>query len=547
VLRARNQRRAVPDLLSARQAAGRGDGQITGAGADGEAGDAGADDGDLTRLDWDIPDLEDDNESVKQKKSLQRLRRLLAYFNKRYACVNEAGKFWIFEQRHDALLRRDVLDHIKRGDFCLFYENRRLVVWNKEKEKYFTATWAEWWLKSVKRRQYDGVTLDPTRKHSPGLWNLWRGYGVTPVPGDWSLMRQHIEGVICSGVAAWSEYLLNWIAYMLQHPERPGEVAVVLRGDEGIGKGILGRTLVRLFGTHGLQITDAGHLVGRFNEHLKNLVFLLADEAFFVGDKKHEGRLKALITEPQMTIEGKYKTVVMVRNYLHLLLSSNNDWVIPAALRARRWFPLQVPDTHMRDIPYFTAIARQLRNGGLAGMLYDLLRRDLSAFDVRTVPLTDELQTQKALSLPSLERWWLAVLSRGFLWRSRHGAPWFRDWHDFYTTELLMRSYLQWCDENRPFERKSREQLGIFFREIYSWSRPRVDHPVHEIDSIDRHAVDVITQLGGTVVTVPKPLDEIAIVVKGDQPGYRVETLDEARARFLECRDITSPPWQEPK
>jgi hypothetical protein len=59
-------------------------------------------------------------------------------------------------------------------------------------------------------------------------------------------------------------------------------------------------------------------------------------------------------------------------------------------------------------------------------MLHDLLALDISGFEVRAVPQTEALKVQKALSLNSVEQWWLDILSRGFLWKSRHGADYFR-------------------------------------------------------------------------------------------------------------------------
>jgi hypothetical protein len=316
----------------------------------------------------------------------------------------------------------------------------------------------------------------------------------------------------------------------------------VLRGKKGVGKGILSVWIVRAFAHHGLQITHAEHLVGKFNAHLRDLVVLFADEAFYAGNKSHESVLKGLITEPTVVIEGKNQNVIVIPNMLHVILASNSDWVIPASSDERRFGVFDVLDTRIGDRVYFAAIDRQMRQGGLAAMLHELLHRDITGFEVRDVPETEALRAQKTLSMSSLERWWLAILTRGYLWRSRHGAPWFTDWHPFYTTALLMNSYLQWCNENRPFDRKNEVQLGTFLTELYPWGRPRVEHPVHEIDSIDRRAVDAITDPNtGAVTMVPKPLDEIAIVRKGNMPGYRVGELVETRVRFTEMHDVDTP------
>ena len=96
--------------------------------------------------------------------------------------------------------------------------------------------------------------------------------------------------------------------------------------------------------------------------------------------------------------------------------------MVPASIDERRWAVFEALDIHQGDRAYFRAIVEQMESGGLAAMLHELLRRDISGFEVRDVPPTAALQAQKALSLTSLPRWWMAVLARGFLWKSRHGA-----------------------------------------------------------------------------------------------------------------------------
>jgi phage/plasmid-associated DNA primase len=336
-------------------------------------------------------------------------------------------------------------------------------------------------------------------------------------------MREHIRKVICSGNSQHDDYLMNWLARLFQHPEEPVEVAVVMRGAEGVGKGLLGRFVAKAFGLHGMQISSAARLVGNFNAHLRDLILLFADEAFFAGDRQHEGRLRALISEETLTIEGKYQNVISVRNMLHIIMASNADWVIPASLIARRWFMLDVANTRQGDFAYFAAIVDQMEYGGLAAMVHDLLHRAISNFNPRDVPKTDALAEQQVHSLDSLPRWWHTV------YRSRHEVPTLREWCDFDTTELLRRSYLQWCDETRANRRQTREDLGKFMNQAYQSGRPRAAHPVYEIDVVD---VDVSVKL------VPNWLDKHAVVCKEHQIGYTVGTLEEARVAFTTICDI---------
>jgi hypothetical protein len=170
-----------------------------------------------------------------------------------------------------------------------------------------------------------------------------------------------------------------------------------------------------LFGQNFLQIFSSKHLIGNFNLHLRDCIFLFADEAFWAGDKRAESVLKGLITEPTLVIEGKGKDVVITKNMLHVMMASNSDWVAPASLDERRFCILDVGDRNIQDKSYFGAIINQMKNGGYAAMLYDLLNMDLNGFDIRDVPDSEGLREQKILSMDPVTAWWFQKLKEGSL------------------------------------------------------------------------------------------------------------------------------------
>jgi len=171
--------------------------------------------------------------------------------------------------------------------------------------------------------------------------------------------------------------------------------------------------MLRIFGPHGLPVTQPKHLVGGFSGHLQYCCFLFLDEAFWAGDVQAEGRLKSLITEDTITIEPKYFTPFQVPNLLHIMMSSNNDWVVPAGPHARRYAVFKVSDEHMNDFDYFSALRAELDNGGVEAMLYDLLRLDLGNWHPMQIYKTAALIEQKAHSLRGLDAWIETMLQEG--------------------------------------------------------------------------------------------------------------------------------------
>jgi Family of unknown function (DUF5906) len=223
------------------------------------------------------------------------------------------------------------------------------------------------WFESKGRRQYlgRGVVFEPggPLEIPNDMLNLWRGFGIAPKSGDWSLMRAHIFNVVCGGNQEFFEYLINWMAYALQHPDKPIGVAVAFLGPQGAGKGVVARTFGSFFGKHFVHITHGDQLTGRFNASLGTSCAVFLDEALWAGDKKGEGTLKALITEPSFQMEAKFRDPIMVENRLRIMVASNNDWAVPTGVGDRRWFVLNVADTYAgtKHRDYWTARWRLVR------------------------------------------------------------------------------------------------------------------------------------------------------------------------------------------
>lgn len=449
------------------------------------------------------------------------IRALVAEFNDRYMVVSEAGKVMLYEPDTDPLLKRRFYQRLDFADFHKMWLNRTVRTGvDKKGEPVFNQV-APLWLRHPDRRQFiKGVIFDPSGSNrDPDKLNLWQGFAVQPRPGSWEKLKKHILSVICAGDRGHYDYVINWSARMVQFPEKRAEVAVVMKGVEGSGKGTLANALRRIMGQHALKISNAKHLVGNFNAHLRDCVFLFADEAFFAGDKAHVGVLKSIITEDSLTIEGKYANAVETPNYLHLMMASNEEWVVPAGPEARRFLVLLVAATMVRNLAYFQEIHAELESGGYEAMLHDLLHHDLTGFDVRDVPDTKGLQEQKKLSLSVDRAWWMDVLHRGYVFRSRLGLEdSFAQWHEEVSTELLYASYLEYAERKRERHSLTREYFGRFMLSL--GAKPKRLANV----AIGEHIADVDTPFGTTRKAQP--------ALHSRPCGYDLGTLDASRKAF---------------
>lgn len=355
----------------------------------------------------------------------------LLELNDKHAVIADlGGQCIVVSEVFDKHLKRHRLSKQSFAAIRDRYRHRSVIVGMDEKGIPKSKPLGSWWLDQPRRRQFERIVFAPGGAESDE-YNLWQGFAVEAKPGDrHQSFLTHIHDNVCSGNDEHFTYLLGWMARAVQEPDSPGEVAVVMRGKRGTGKSFFGKMLGRLFGRHYLSVSNPKHLVGAFNAHLRDAVLLFGDEAFFACDKQHEGVLKTLITEEQLIIEGKHVDAEASPNFLHIVLASNDEWVVPAGTDERRFFVLDVGEDKKQDHGYFAAIKNDLDSGGAENLLHFLLAYDLSGYEVRRAPKTDALAEQQAESLRGIERYVFDLL---------------------WTAEPPLGAYPYWRDERALF------------------------------------------------------------------------------------------------
>lgn len=384
-------------------------------------------------------------------------------FNATYAVANLSGKTVILHETVEPVMDRPIVEYQEVSAFHNFHANRTRSY--KSGGRTVEVNLSREWFRHPARRQYDGVVFDPSGRAHPGRFNLWRGWSVVPQPGDWSLMQAHIRDVICTADEGHYEYLLDWLADLVQDPgERPG-VAVALRGSQGAGKGIFAREVGAIMRAHYVHLSAGHQLTGHFNSHLAAALLIFADEAIFAADRSQEGHLKALITEDVMLVTPKGVNSFPLRNFSRLLMATNSSWIAPVGMDDRRYFVLDVDSKFARNAAYFAALLDQQRNGGRAAMLHDLLARPYDKAALRRAPTTGAGIEQKIHSLNSVERYWAECLDIGAHMLADAEHEWVsRDtWQAEVKRDELYHGYCRFCTDAR--ERHPRGRI-VFFREL---------------------------------------------------------------------------------
>ncbi|MDP3492859.1 MAG: bifunctional DNA primase/polymerase [Hyphomonadaceae bacterium] len=446
----------------------------------------------------------------------------LTGMNEKFWAVLNAGRFrimWLADDPEEP--GRRFWKSLAKPDFEAYLSNRKIEkpAKNKKGETVTETTpLAKAWLDWGHRRQAEDVVFVPDRE-VPGSLNLWTGWGVDRgESGECRLMLEMIRDVLCSGVQEHYDYLMRWMAWKVQNPGEPNEVAVVFKGAKGVGKTTLGESLAKIFGSHGLVLSSVEQIAGRFSGHLATVCFLFGDEIFWGGNKTHEGTLKKIITDREVMREAKGVDMVRARNRISLMMATNEKWAVPASLEGeRRFFVLnvsserKVPDSAPADHPnrlYWNAVHDEIRDGGRAAFLRHLMAMDLGRFHPRSaVPETEGMSEQKVHSLDPLQRWLLSATELGVL----PGYPSTKDQKQLRRTDWELKQDWSQVEAHDP---------------------PRLD-PTSVMENVEAHWSKLRSPVPG-VLTVKNMLEEFGWQSRKSNGvvTWRPPTLEQARQEW---------------
>jgi hypothetical protein len=312
----------------------------------------------------------------------------------------------------------------------------------------------KFWKESPQRHQRK-IVFKPggTARHDE--FNLWRGFGVEPRKG-WQKQRRllrHIRTIICRKDKAKFKYLIRWLAWLVQNPDKHPETVIVLKSrKQGTGKSTLGLAMFAIFGNrHGAIVDDKQRLIGQFNDWIEPMCFILAEEILWAGDHRTADKLKSMITAPTNQIERKGGAVLHIPNRLHIIMTTNHDHAVSAGVGDRRNAVFDVSDERACDKTWFAPLHRDLNDGGISEFLHFLQNLKLGDWHPREILKTAETSEQQRMSGDSVSQWSQACINADAVIGSGQGPHGGEVSHDLGTpisVETLREAYTGFCRQN---------------------------------------------------------------------------------------------------
>ncbi|MGB1330906.1 MAG: primase-helicase family protein, partial [Gammaproteobacteria bacterium] len=279
---------------------------------------------------------------------------------------------------------------------------------------------ANFWINPF-TKVYKQTAFSPNTSN-PDTLNYWVPHTIKPLKNDFNIIERYLLEIICDDHDSSYAYLIKFLAHMLQKPEEKPGIVPVLIGGQGTGKGVFFQLLKAIWSKTTLLVSNIDEVVGKFNAALERNYIICMDEALFSGDRKSLDRLKSTVTESTIRIEQKYQPSRTIESFHRFFAATNHDHFAHIDNDDRRFFFLRVSSSHQQDSKYFSELCASFSDGKtLEGFVDYLLKLDLSDFNVRQRPKTNEHIKQIINSFKKFERYWCDVLNDGVLDRREFG------------------------------------------------------------------------------------------------------------------------------
>lgn len=244
---------------------------------------------------------------------------------------------------------------------------------------------------------------------STDVFNTWAGFQARPVEDiNYDLIRPILNHIL----TCWStddeviyNYILDWIAHIIQKPYEKTKVLILLYSKEQqIGKNIIIEFLINFVLGRDLSLATIGtnSLTTRFNGDTQKKILFNCNELPAIDGSRNAqfDTLKSLITESSRDFEIKNGPKWSGPNYCNVIATTNHNFTYHTEEGDGRTFAVEVSCRYKRNFEYFKELNKVLNQEGADHFLTFLLQREITN-DLRNIPETNLKKDMMVQSLPT--------------------------------------------------------------------------------------------------------------------------------------------------
>lgn len=326
----------------------------------------------------------------------------------------------LFEQTHllisnkSLFVRQTDTDNIIMTKTQLITSTERInydaIVKDESKSKCFILDWLK---DGENRMKYDMAVYPPDIQCPDSVYNLWRPFAMERKnafindENAVSIIKKHIK-IMCGNDQSVADYFELWIAQMIQFPSVKS-ICPTLISDEGAGKGTLMRLFEKMLGDEKILSTSkpSQNVWGNFNGQMKNAFLVNLDEMSKKEGDGADGYIKALITEPKITINEKGIIPYTIASYHRFIMTTNNEDPVKTSKKDRRKLIIRASDELIGNREYFDKMYAMLEDENAVKSIYEYFKTLPGAdkFSKVAMPETEYHKDIKEVQMSPIELW----------------------------------------------------------------------------------------------------------------------------------------------
>ena len=264
------------------------------------------------------------------------------------------------------------------------------------------------WLTDPRRVEVESLEYIPgADKIANDCLNLWRPSDLQPAEGDISRWLTPLQrNVTDPGLRKW---IIQWLAYPLQHPGEKLHSFLHIYGPPGTGKQALIYPLMKIYGTANAIVIGKDDIASAYNEIYAAKQLINVDELeSSAASSAINQKVKMIVTGDRMIINKKGQPQYSVRNCAQLVTTGNYLDSIKLDDDDRRACVIKYGERgEGLGEEFWKDYYNWMDDGGGAEAVYHyLLAVDLEGFNPKGwAPMTEDKKDVTQASRSALEQW----------------------------------------------------------------------------------------------------------------------------------------------
>ena len=367
-----------------------------------------------TTIDYTAPPKKTEEELEEEKENEEIAKQVDEYCrNNTYEKVKET-----FEKEHFLLQKQAIFAWIREGELITQTKTQlttafmfmKYSLFNKKKNVWKQEDFITRWTCDEDIRKYETMDIYPPPLKAPkNVYNLWTDFEFNKSKYDHYTHKQeeletilhHIK-ILCNHEKEVYNYLILWIAQMIQEPAIKPGILPIFNSLEGSGKGTLMLLIERMIGEDKmLETTDMKRdILGVFNYQMVNSFLIYLNETEKKDNHDNEGKIKGLITDKNLTINQKGRDIISIRSFHRFFSTTNKEEPFNTTKDDRRKFFVKASDEKKGDFEYFKRLNQMIDDNNVVKTCMEYFKSipNVSEFRGLKIPKTEYANSLKEMS-----------------------------------------------------------------------------------------------------------------------------------------------------